>query len=215
MASKICQAQSDGSACPLEAGGSSSSELAECRVLKAAQEEHSDLGRYMDCQSANGGKGMFLATKAAWAGIVFILLTTGISGPRPTPLNSAANLNKEVPEVEHRNDVKTMQQALRDKGHYRGEVDGVFGLRTGASIRGFQKAENLPVTGQLNTETAGKLGISPEGREATRNETTKGKPSAYIEWIKGSRKISVTLRKAVKPDSAPENRRGPGEDSWR
>jgi peptidoglycan hydrolase-like protein with peptidoglycan-binding domain len=97
---------------------------------------------------------MFLASKAASAGIVFILLATGISGPRPTLLNSTANLSKEVPAVGHRNDVKAMQESLHKKGHYQGEIDGVFGLRTRASIRGFQKAENLPVTGQLNTETA-------------------------------------------------------------
>jgi peptidoglycan hydrolase-like protein with peptidoglycan-binding domain len=79
---------------------------------------------------------MFLAGKAAWAGIVFILLTPGISGPAPTPLASGA----KVPAIGHSNDVKKMQQTLRDKGNYRGEVDGVFGLRTRASIRGFQKA---------------------------------------------------------------------------
>jgi peptidoglycan hydrolase-like protein with peptidoglycan-binding domain len=87
---------------------------------------------------------MFLASKAAWAGIVFILVTTGILKPPPTPLASGANVSKEVPAAGNRNDVKKMQQVLRDKGHYRGEVDGVSGLRTGASIRGFQKAENLP-----------------------------------------------------------------------
>ena len=58
-----------------------------------------------------------------------------------------------------------MQETLRDKGHYRGKIDGVFGLRTRASIRGYQKAENLPVTGQLDTPTAGKLGVAPERRE--------------------------------------------------
>jgi peptidoglycan hydrolase-like protein with peptidoglycan-binding domain len=87
---------------------------------------------------------MFLASKAAWAGIVFILVTTGILKPPPTPLGSGANVSKEVPAAGNRNDVKKMQQVLRDKGHYRGEVDGVSGLRTGASIRGFQKAKNLP-----------------------------------------------------------------------
>lgn len=40
---------------------------------------------------------MLLASKAAWAGIVFILLTTGISAPRRTPLASRANVGKEVP----------------------------------------------------------------------------------------------------------------------
>jgi hypothetical protein len=33
---------------------------------------------------------MFLASKAAWAGIVFILVTTGILKPPPTPLASVS-----------------------------------------------------------------------------------------------------------------------------
>jgi peptidoglycan hydrolase-like protein with peptidoglycan-binding domain len=150
---------------------------------------------------------MLLAGKTASAGIVFILLTAGISGPRATPLAPGANLSKEVPAMGHRNDVKKMQQTLRDKGHYRGEVDGVFGLRTRASIRGFQKAENLPVTGELDTQTAGKLGVSPEGREETGSETNQGKPSPYIEWGKGSRQTSKTLPKAVKTSAVPESGR--------
>jgi peptidoglycan hydrolase-like protein with peptidoglycan-binding domain len=100
-----------------------------------------------------------------------------------------------------------MQQILRDKGHYRGEVDGVSGLRTWASIRGFQKAENLPVTGQLDPQTAAKLGVRPEGRKETGYETTKGKPSAGIKWAKGSGRKSKTLRKAVKTVAAPERAR--------
>jgi peptidoglycan hydrolase-like protein with peptidoglycan-binding domain len=157
------------------------------------------------------GEGMFLASKAAWAGIVFILLTTGVSGPRPTPLPLGANLTKEVPAVGDRNDVKKMQQTLRGNGHHRGEVDGVFGLRTRASIRGFQKAENLPVTGQLDTQTAGELGVRPEGRDERDYETTKGKPSAGKKWAKGSGRTSKPLRKAVKTVAAPEGGRGASE----
>ena len=110
---------------------------------------------------------MFLASKAAWTGIVFVVLTTGISGPRPTPLASGANLSKEVPAVGHRNDVKKM----------------------------------------LDVQTAGRLGVRPEGREETGDETTKGKPSAGIKWAKGSRRTSKTLRKAVKTVAAPESGR--------
>jgi hypothetical protein len=142
-------------------------------------------------------KGMFLASKAASAAIVFLLLGTGISGPRPTPLASGSNLSKEVPAVAYPNDVKKIQQTLQDKGHYRGEVDGVFGLRTRASIRGFQKAESLPVTGQLDAQTAGKLGLTPEVREETGYETPQDKPSAGIKWTKGSRRTSKRLRKPV------------------
>jgi hypothetical protein len=105
---------------------------------------------------------MVLASKVAWVGIVFMLLTTG---PHPTPLASGANLSKEVPAVAHRNDVKTMQETLRNKGHYR----------------------------------------RPGGREESGYETAKSKPSAYIEWAKGSRRTSKTLRKAVKTVAAPES----------
>ena len=153
---------------------------------------------------------MFLASKAAWAGMVFIMLTTGISGPRPTPLASGSNLGKEVPAVRPRNDVKKMQGTLQDKGHYRGKVDGVFGLRTRASIRAYQKAENLPATGQLDTQTAGKLGVRAEGGEETGYEITKGKPSAGIKWAKGSGRTSKTLRK-LNTVAAPESSRGDRE----
>jgi peptidoglycan hydrolase-like protein with peptidoglycan-binding domain len=154
---------------------------------------------------------MLLASKAACAGIVFLLLTTGISGPRRTPLASGANVSKEVPAVGPRNDVKKMQETLRDKGHYSGEVDGVLGLRTRASIRGFQKTENLPVTGQLDARTADKLGVRPEVREETGYETTQGKPSAGIKRAKNSGRTSKTLRKGVKTVSVSESGRGDRE----
>src|ERR1035438_10757266 len=154
---------------------------------------------------------MVLAGKAACAGIAFILLTIGTSGPSPMPSPSGANLSKEVPGVAHPNDAIKMQQTLQDKGHYRGKVDGVFGLRTRASIRAYQKAENLPVTGQLDTQTAGKLGVRPEGGEETSYETTKGKPSAGIKGVKGSSRTSKILRKPVKTVAAPESSRGDRE----
>jgi hypothetical protein len=42
---------------------------------------------------------MLLAGKAAWAGIVFVLLATGISGRRRPPLGSEANLTNQAPAV--------------------------------------------------------------------------------------------------------------------
>ena len=145
---------------------------------------------------------MLLAGKAVGAGITFILLTIGTSGTRPTTLPSGPS-SQELQGWAYPNDVSKMQQTLRDKGHYRGEVDGVFGLRTQASIRGFQKSEHLPVTGQLDASTAVKLGVRLEFRDETGYGTTQGKPSAGIEWAQGSGRTSKTLRKPVKRTPLP------------
>jgi peptidoglycan hydrolase-like protein with peptidoglycan-binding domain len=154
---------------------------------------------------------MFLPSKAACAGIVLIVVMTGISGSRPASLALGASLSREVPGVVHRDDLEKMQPTLWGKGHYRGNIDGVFGLRTQAGIRAYQKAENLPITGQLDTQTAVKLGVRPERREETGDATTKDKPSAGIKWAKGSGRTSKTLRKVVKTVSAPESGRGDRE----
>jgi hypothetical protein len=103
-----------------------------------------------------------------------------------------------------------VQETLRNKGHYRSKVDGVFGLRTGAGIRAYQRAESLPVTGQLDTQTAGKFGVRPEDREETGYETASGKPSAYMNRAKRSG-TSKTPRKAIKTVAAPERGRGDRE----
>jgi peptidoglycan hydrolase-like protein with peptidoglycan-binding domain len=164
---------------------------------------------------------MLYAGKVGCVGIVFLSLTTWISGPRPTPLPSGENLAKEEPGDKHWNDVhdgtdprssnaiKQMQQTLQDEGQYRGKIDGALGLRTRASIRGFQRAENLPVTGQLDIETAGKLGVTPEVRTETIDETPKDKPSAGIMWTKDSRRPGKTRRSAVRRVPAPD---GDGEE---
>lgn len=156
---------------------------------------------------------MLYAGKVSCVGIVFLLLTTWISGPRPTPLASRENLTKEEPGDKPSNDVhdardlnavKQMQQTLQDEGQYSGKIDGALGLRTRASIRGFQRAENLPVTGQLDIETAGKLGVTPEVRTEMIDETPKDKPSAGIIWAKDSRRLSRTRRSAARKVAAPE-----------
>ena len=148
---------------------------------------------------------MFLARKVAWSGLVFLLLATGVSEPRPTLLISGADLSTKLPAVPHPNDVNGMQQTLLDKGHYRGKVDGVLGLRTRAGIRAYQKAENLPVTGQLDKETAGRLGVRSEVREEKDFDTKQDKPRAGIKWAKGSGRARKTPQTPVKRSTAPQS----------
>ena len=56
-------------------------------------------------------------------------------------------------------EVMAAQQALKDKGHDPGKIDGKIGPRTSAMLSDYQKAEGLKVTGRLDNDTRGKLGI--------------------------------------------------------
>lgn len=106
---------------------------------------------------------MLLTSKLGSTGITFIFLTTVVLG-QGVPLTSAVSVfNKDrVTVFVIKNEIKKMQETLQGRGYYGGEVDGIIGLRTRASLRAYQKAENLPTTGQVDTRTAAGLGVRPE-----------------------------------------------------
>ena len=54
-------------------------------------------------------------------------------------------------------DVRGAQQTLLDVGYWPGPIDGVLGSQTRSAIRQYQRDENLPVTGWVDTETARKF----------------------------------------------------------
>jgi peptidoglycan hydrolase-like protein with peptidoglycan-binding domain len=147
---------------------------------------------------------MFLTSKVAWSGLAFILilLTTGLSGPRSTPLAAETNAREVIRTIGQEDDVKKVQQALADQGHYRGKVDGTFGLRTRASVREYQKAENFPITGHVDVWTAARLGVRPEStwgnsQSSGRQVGHQDKPSAGIR--RADSRSSRTRRKEVSP----------------
>ena len=156
---------------------------------------------------------MFYTCAGTWRWVVFTVLAIGMVGLCLTPLASAANLNKE--------DIEKVQKSLIDKGYHPGSVDGVLGPRTRAGIRDYQKSEELPVTGRLDAETAGKLGVGPEsiggnfkgaghevaeGSKEAVHEGGDGKPLAGgKEFGKGigraGEKVGRGVRRAVGLDS--------------
>ncbi|HTX33611.1 MAG TPA: peptidoglycan-binding domain-containing protein [Bryobacteraceae bacterium] len=56
--------------------------------------------------------------------------------------------------------VRAAQRSLREKGFYKGNLNGAMGSETQAAIREFQKNSNLNVTGQLDQATLSNLGVS-------------------------------------------------------
>lgn len=65
--------------------------------------------------------------------------------------------------------ISDFQQALKDKGHDPGAIDGIMGPNTRQALREFQKQNNLKVTGVPNEQTAERLGVSLNGSKAGAN----------------------------------------------
>lgn len=167
---------------------------------------------------------MYLASKIGWAGLAFILLTTGMSVQGFPRSPAGSDSDKEgVATFVIKNEIRKMQETLRDKGHYRGKIDGVFGLQTRASLRAYQKAQNLPITGQVDARTADGLGVRPEskwgdpnsagrevgyGNDRAGGEMKREKPSAGI--MRGEGRARKTSRKEVSRAIAIEDNRGDG-----
>ena len=56
--------------------------------------------------------------------------------------------------------VKTIQQKLKNWGYYTGAVDGIYGAKTTAAVKLFQKKNNLTADGIVGSKTLAALGIS-------------------------------------------------------
>jgi hypothetical protein len=58
-------------------------------------------------------------------------------------------------------DIMRVQESLHEKGYYNGSIDGIIGPMTRKALREYQKAENLPISGQLDVQTVTQLGVTP------------------------------------------------------
>lgn len=153
---------------------------------------------------------MITNSKALWIRGIFTFLMIGMLALSLAPLGSAAESN---------GDIKTAQQALRDKGYDPGPIDGVMGAQTRRAIGQYQKAEDMPVTRHLDDRTAGKLGVQPEsvggsfkdvgkqvgeGGKQFGHEIKNGKPVAAGKDLgtgigRGGKDVGEGTKKAVTP----------------
>ncbi|MBR3556815.1 MAG: spore cortex-lytic enzyme [Oscillospiraceae bacterium] len=65
--------------------------------------------------------------------------------------------------------VSKIQQALKSAGYYTYAVDGIYGSRTTAAVKKYQRAKGLTVDGICGTQTLSALGISVPSASADRN----------------------------------------------
>lgn len=56
--------------------------------------------------------------------------------------------------------IREAQQALKDKGHDVGSIDGIWGPKTQKAVEDYQQQQGMTASGQLDTETLSSLGVS-------------------------------------------------------
>jgi His-Xaa-Ser repeat protein HxsA len=84
---------------------------------------------------------------------------TGAESSKPESSRAPAKRKGSARTAASREQVRAVQQALKDKGHDPGEIDGAMGPKTRAALRDFQKKEALKVTGRIDSATMAKLGV--------------------------------------------------------
>src|SRR6266850_4710335 len=98
-------------------------------------------------------------------------------GMEKTKAKARETKDKIAGQMESSADIRQAQTALKEKGHDPGPIDGVHGPRTSAALRSYQKAENIKVTGRLDSDTKARLlgGQASTGATAT---TPSASPAA-------------------------------------
>src|SRR5436305_12354301 len=62
--------------------------------------------------------------------------------------------------------VRAVQQKLRDGGFYSGEVDGAYSSELAVALTRYQIRNGLPISGQLDVDTSKALGVKPAAATA-------------------------------------------------
>ena len=80
-------------------------------------------------------------------------------------------------------DIKSVKEALKAKGLNPGPINGTMDSQTQQAIRDFQKTNNLQVTGEVDEQTAAKLGVTIGQKDRTRqgNDSAASKKKGAVE----------------------------------
>jgi peptidoglycan hydrolase-like protein with peptidoglycan-binding domain len=113
---------------------------------------------------------MLASTKHRWVKYLINSSLTGLLSLCLTPLPSAAQQSSNS-----KDNVKKVQQTLRDKGYDPGPVDGVMGSQTRHALGQYQKAQGYPVTDRVDSRTAENLGVREESSWRAQSAGTRFK----------------------------------------
>jgi peptidoglycan hydrolase-like protein with peptidoglycan-binding domain len=121
---------------------------------------------------------------------------------------------------EHGGTVRSTQQMLKDKGYYKGEVDGIIGPMTRRALSQYQKDNNIATSGRMTRETAEHLGSVKKGDpavgshfEQAGDEIADNYGAAGSRVAKGTKKAGSELKEGEITQGAVEFGKGVGTAS--
>lgn len=82
---------------------------------------------------------------------------------------------QQQPTVER---YKEIQQALADKGYFRGPVDGVWGADSTDALKRFQREQNIEDDGKIGSLSLIALGLGPQRGTASASPAPGSPPPA-------------------------------------
>src|SRR3989442_1559790 len=98
-----------------------------------------------------------------WKSCLAVLIALGLITPawaQTTTDKGMAPATTDATKAEQKGEqAMAMQQALKDKGHDPGAIDGRMGPKTRTALKDYQKAEGMKMTGRPDAGTMTKLGI--------------------------------------------------------
>ncbi len=89
-------------------------------------------------------------------------------------------------------EVRQLQQFLKDKGYYKGNVDAIFGPKTAAAVKAFQQAQGLKVDAIVGPQTWGAINALKATSQPAK--TTASKPAS-----------TTTPKTAAQSPTVPQN----------
>jgi peptidoglycan hydrolase-like protein with peptidoglycan-binding domain len=102
--------------------------------------------------------------------------------------------------------IKQVQQALNDKGHDAGPVDGIMGPKTQQGLKDFQKAQGMRESGRLDQQTLSALGVQGQSsvgasgqRDAMGSAAGAGQPESGPSASGGATGTSEIPRSSESP----------------
>ena len=122
--------------------------------------------------------------------------------PRAGQSGSAVGSGSSASGQMSQDQIKQIQQALKDKGHDPGPIDGNMNARTQQAIRDFQKSQKLTVTGTLDSSTASALGVTPPSSLGAGRSSSGSSGSGLDSSGKGSSSGPSLTPGSANPGSA-------------